>query len=161
MLDDAPLPTFKSNVEIVDVDSFVFPPSSRTKLNTIDTTLKTPKQRSKIKAEKENMPIHVGSLPHTPAVSATSASSTKKRSLSSIDVVDVRKTKRIRKTDSYDHLEVIKNMLGTNQTEQKVHQGKLLRQMERSNEQYEIQVRNTQEFQTNFLAALSRLAPQN
>jgi hypothetical protein len=115
MLDDVPLPTFKSNVEIIDVDSFVFPPSSRTKLNTIDTTLKTPKQRSKIKAEKENMPIHVGSLPHTPAVSATSsASSTKKRSLSSIDVVDVRKTKRVRKTDSYDHLEVIKNMLGTN-----------------------------------------------
>jgi hypothetical protein len=67
----------------------------------------------------------------------------------------------MRKSDSYDQLEAIKNMLEANWTEQKIHQSRLLQQMEQSNRQYEIQVRNMQEFQTNFLATISRLAPQN
>ena len=149
-----------ATVEIIDVDSFVFPSEPHKKLNTVGDIVKILKHGSKIKGEKENIPIHVSSLPHTPMASKKSLSSSAKK-CPSPDIIDVQKLKHMHQGDSYDQLEAIKSMLEVNQTEQKIHQSKLLQQIEQSNHQYEIQVRNMQEFQTNFLAAISHLAPQN
>lgn len=66
-------------MEIIDVNFFVFPSETHKKLNAVGDIMKILKHGLKIKGEKENIPVCVGSLPHTLMVSTTSLSSSMKK----------------------------------------------------------------------------------
>ena len=126
--------------------------------------LLTPMKNGKDKKNrgKENIPVKVGSISHTPATSKLStlvSSSMKWCSSNDSDMDSRRKMKCIHLSESSE-FNLIKTMFVDDRIKKEQFNGKLLMQLEKSNAQYAQQVEDSQTFQGNLLTLLSNLASQ-